>query len=84
VLCVPWAWTARRPALPWLRLAGAASGIVMVLYLIAVEAFVVRAICLWCTAVHVVTFVLFLAVLTAFLADEHVVSGASTVSARRA
>jgi uncharacterized membrane protein len=39
----------------------------MVLYLVAVELLVVRAICLWCTAVHVVTFGLFLAVLSAFL-----------------
>jgi uncharacterized membrane protein len=39
----------------------------MVCYLVYVEAVVVRAICLYCTAVHVVTFALFVAVLAATL-----------------
>jgi len=43
--------------------AHAASGIVAVLYLDAVELLVIRAICLWCTGVHVVTVALFAVVL---------------------
>lgn len=64
-LCTPWAW---RSAARWLRagrMLGAVAGIGMVCYLVFVELVQVDAICLWCTAVHVVTFLLFLAVLSA-------------------
>lgn len=65
VLCLPPAWMtdSRLPAT--LRLIGVVSGIATVLYLVAVELLVIRAICLWCTAVHLVTFALFTAVLAA-------------------
>ncbi len=56
---MPAAW--RSPA-RWLRtgrLALAAIGILFVLYLLYVELFTVNAICLWCTAVHVLTVGLF-------------------------
>ena len=66
-ICLPRVWAARATWVPWVRLGGAVAGIVMVLYLVAVELLVVRAICLWCTAVHVVAFGLFVAVLAAFL-----------------
>ena len=55
-LCLPPAW--HRP-LDTVRLAGAGLGVVFALYLVYVELFRVDAICLWCTAVHVVTFALF-------------------------
>lgn len=45
------------------RLAGASAGVLMVLFLVYVELFEVDAICLWCTAVHVLTVVMFAAVL---------------------
>lgn len=70
-ICLPQVWAARASWVPWVRLGGAVAGIGMVLYLVAVELLVVRAICLWCTAVHVVTFGLFLAVLSAFLQPTH-------------
>ena len=66
-LCLPRLWTSDNPSVRWLRLGGALAGMGMVLYLVAVELLVVHAICLWCTAVHVVMFGLFVAVLTAFL-----------------
>lgn len=69
-LCLPRLWRADNDTVRWLRLGGAISGIVMVLYLVAVELLVVRAICLWCTAVHVVAFGLFVAVLAAFLQPD--------------
>ncbi len=46
-----------------LRLAGALAGVAMVVYLVFVELFEIDAICLWCTAVHVLTVVMFGAVL---------------------
>jgi uncharacterized membrane protein len=62
VLCSPWAW---RSALPWLRalrLLGVVAGMVFVLWLVYAELFVIRAICLWCTVVHVLAFALFVIV----------------------
>jgi uncharacterized membrane protein len=46
-----------------LRVAAAAAGVAMVLYLLWVELFRVDAICLWCTAVHICTVAMFAAVL---------------------
>lgn len=69
-LCLPKLWLTDNHTVRWLRLGGAIAGIGMVLYLVAVEVLVVRAICLWCTAVHVITFVLFVAVLTAFVQPD--------------
>lgn len=59
VMCLPALW--RRPE-PWvgrLRLAMASIGILFVLYLVWVELFRLDAICLWCTAAHVLAFALF-------------------------
>jgi uncharacterized membrane protein len=65
VLNSPWAWHASVRWLNTARLALAAAGAVMVLYLIYVELFRVDAICLWCTGVHVTTIALFGVVLAA-------------------
>ena len=70
-LLTPRAWRASRSWVATLRLLGAVAGIGMVCYLVYVEAVVVRAVCLYCTAVHVVTFLLFVTVLAAtLLGDE--------------
>jgi uncharacterized membrane protein len=61
LIVVPAAW--QRRGLDALRVAGATAGMAMVIYLIWAELFRVDAICLWCTAVHVCTFGLFLAIL---------------------
>ena len=64
----PWAWRSRLPVIWWARLAGAVSGMGFVLYLIYVEVIQIGNICLWCTSVHVITFLLFvLLVFTATL-----------------
>ena len=62
-LCLPRTW--RRPE-AWLdavRLGWMTVGVGMVLYLIWAELFRIHAICLWCTAVHIVTFLLWIVVL---------------------
>jgi uncharacterized membrane protein len=51
------------PMLRLARLVGAAAGVLMVIYLVYIELFEVNAICLWCTGVHVLTVILFAAVL---------------------
>jgi uncharacterized membrane protein len=50
------------------RLGMAAVGVLSVIYLIYVELFVVDAICLWCTAVHVLTIALFAVVVVGIAA----------------
>ncbi len=64
-LLLPGAWLT---SVRWVRLARTAMtglGVAMVLYLVWAEFYGVGAICLWCTAVHVITFLLFVSVLFA-------------------
>jgi uncharacterized membrane protein len=67
VLCLPAMWRRSERVVTWTRMAGAVAGIVMVVWLIYVEAVRVHAICVWCTVVHVIAFALFVAVLAATL-----------------
>jgi uncharacterized membrane protein len=55
----PWAWRLSWPAVRWLRLGSVIAGMGFVLYLIYAEVDQIRAICLWCTSVHVATFLIF-------------------------
>jgi uncharacterized membrane protein len=64
----PWAWRADWPALRWARLGALIAGIAFVLYLIYTELFTLDAICLWCTSVHAITFLLFAAVVPTAMA----------------
>ncbi|HUO47597.1 MAG TPA: vitamin K epoxide reductase family protein [Acidimicrobiales bacterium] len=57
---IGWRWVA------WLRLAMVTTGLGMVVYLVAAEVFSIKAICLWCTGVHVITVALFVLVLATF------------------
>jgi uncharacterized membrane protein len=57
---IGWRWLA------WLRLAMATTGLGMVVYLVAAEVFTIKAICLWCTGVHLITVALFVLVLATF------------------
>jgi uncharacterized membrane protein len=57
VLFSPPAWRVR--ALDSIRVGATAVGVVSALYLVWIELFRVDAICLWCTAVHICTLVLF-------------------------
>jgi uncharacterized membrane protein len=58
-LCLPIAWQSTNRNVRRVRLAAATVGMISVIYLVWVELFKVDAICLWCTGVHVLTFVLF-------------------------
>ena len=60
----PWAWQAGRREVHMLRIASVVVGIGMVIYLVYAEFIIIGAICLYCTSVHIITFLLF--VLTAF------------------
>jgi uncharacterized membrane protein len=48
------------------RLVLVASGICFVLYLLAAELFSIKAICLWCTGVHLTTLLLFILIVASF------------------
>lgn len=59
VINSPWGWRAPWPAVHWVRLGAVIVGVVMVLYLIWAELFRIGSICLYCTGVHALTFILF-------------------------
>jgi uncharacterized membrane protein len=54
-----WGWRAPWPLLHWVRLVSVIVGMVLVLYLVWAELFRINAICLFCTGVHILTFILF-------------------------
>jgi uncharacterized membrane protein len=59
----PWAWRSKYPLVAIVRLASVVVGIGFVLYLVYTELFTLDHICLWCTSVHVLTFLLFVLIL---------------------
>lgn len=64
LLNLPQLWRARWPLVAPARVAAMVLGMGFVVYLISVEALQVHAICLWCTGVHICTFLLFMLVMT--------------------
>ncbi|MGA2037438.1 MAG: vitamin K epoxide reductase family protein [Acidimicrobiales bacterium] len=63
---LPVLWRSWPRWLAWSRLAMVLGGMGFVIYLIYAELFMIKAICLWCTGVHVVTFLLFVLVVSSF------------------
>jgi uncharacterized membrane protein len=61
-LCNPWAWRSTNRLIRGLRLAASGAGVAMVVWLVYVELFRLDAICLYCTAVHVITVLLFITI----------------------
>jgi len=55
----PWGWRLSRPAVRFARLGSVVVGMGFVLYLVYAEVDQIRAICLWCTSVHIATFLIF-------------------------
>jgi uncharacterized membrane protein len=64
VLCTPKLWRSSLWWIPWVRLVGSSVGILFALRLIYEELFVIRNLCLWCTSVHVLAFVMFVVIVT--------------------
>lgn len=65
-LCSPWLWRIRSLLLDRIRLALLVVGMGTVVYLLTAEA-KLHAICLYCTGIHIVTFLIFLTTLAAYL-----------------
>jgi len=59
VLQLPPVWRRPEPTVRYGRLAWAVVGLCTILYLLYRELFSIDAICLWCTGVHVLTFIVF-------------------------
>ncbi|HVX71052.1 MAG TPA: vitamin K epoxide reductase family protein [Mycobacteriales bacterium] len=66
LLMTPWAWRMANEWVHRLRLAAVSGAMGMVIYLVAVEIHL-KAICEYCTGVHILNFLLFFVVLAAFL-----------------
>jgi len=64
-LNIPAAWRTSMRNVHLARLALVAVGMCFVIYLVYVELLDVGAICLWCTSVHIMTFLLFVIIVTA-------------------
>jgi len=64
-LCLPAAWHSTDRRVHLARLILSVVGVGMILYLLIAELFIIKAICLWCSSVHVVTFILFVIIVTA-------------------
>lgn len=60
----PWAWKSRDRRVHIARLALVGLGMAFAVYLVACELVIIGNICLWCTSVHFVTFLLFVLVVT--------------------
>jgi uncharacterized membrane protein len=69
-LCSPVAWKARATWIQPTRLTLVCIGMLFVLWLVYAELFIIRAICLWCSVVHVLTFALFVLVVPSGWAGE--------------
>jgi len=74
----PWGWRMRLPVVWWARLGSVVVGMGFVLYLLYAEIIQIGNICLWCTSVHAITFLLF--VLLVFAATLN--SGSAARDAR--
>jgi uncharacterized membrane protein len=72
----PWAWRAPWPVVRWARAGSVIVGMGFVLYLLYAELFSIGAICLWCTSVHVITFVIFALVMFSAAAGYGVIKPA--------
>jgi uncharacterized membrane protein len=64
-LCLPAAWRSADRRVHLARLLLSITGVGMILYLIIAELFIIKAICLWCSSVHLITFILFVIIVTA-------------------
>ncbi len=64
VACIPKLWRTSLWWVPWVRLAMSSVGILFALRLIYEELFVIRSLCLWCTGAHVLSFAMFVIIVT--------------------
>jgi uncharacterized membrane protein len=64
LLCLPMAWRSADRRIHLARLLLSILGIGMVIYLFAEELFVIQSLCVWCSIIHFVGFLLFVIIVT--------------------
>jgi uncharacterized membrane protein len=64
ILCLPFAWKASDRRVHLARLLLSVAGIAMVIYLFIEELFIIKALCVWCSVIHFIGFLLFLIIVT--------------------
>lgn len=81
---LPGVWRSGIPRFEQARLGVVVAGMGMVVYLIYAELYEIHAICLWCTAVHALTFLLFVVSLAAYYSEggAYAEGGATTTAGR--
>ncbi len=65
LLNLPAAWRSQDRRVHLARLILSITGVGMIIYLLIAELFIIKAICLWCSSVHLITFILFVIIVTA-------------------
>jgi uncharacterized membrane protein len=83
VLNSPWLWRMKRREVRWLRLASTVAGMGFVLYLLYAELIQIGNICLYCTGVHIVTFLLFVLIVCDSVFRQAPAQSLATASAAR-
>jgi uncharacterized membrane protein len=71
-LQLPWAWRSTNPRLRMVRMGASAVGVAFVLWLLFAELVEIRNICLYCSAVHIITFAVFISTAFATIATSPV------------
>ena len=64
ILCLPAMWRSGDRRIHLARLILSILGVGMVIYLFIEELFIIKALCVWCTVIHLVGFVLFVIIAT--------------------
>jgi uncharacterized membrane protein len=62
----PYAWSVSSKILAYVRLFSLIAGMGFVIYLISLEALVIKAVCIWCTSVHIITLIILILVISSW------------------
>ena len=64
LLCLPALWRSNDRRIHFARLILSAIGVAMIIYLFIEELFIIQALCIWCSVIHFVGFLLFVIIAT--------------------
>jgi uncharacterized membrane protein len=64
LLCLPALWRSKDRRVHLARLILSVLGVGMIVYLFVEELFIIQALCIWCSVIHLVGFLLFVLIVT--------------------